>query len=276
MIKLLFVVLTLLLVALPCQASTVRVAKEQRTLYPRDHYLYELLNTALKNTPYQTELISVHPHQQRSLMQLSRGQLDIHWSMTSTLREKIAIPVRIPLFKGLIGWRVLLVASDSEQRFVNIETENELKRLLAVQGHDWPDAKILMNNGYRVKPLPHYEAMFSLTKSQRVEYFPRSVIEVHDELKQFGRGLAIDKHILLKYPTAFYFFVNKEKKELATALQLGLLKMQQSGEFDTIFSRYFRENLSKLELSKRRTFELENHLLPLQTPLEEQGFWYKE
>ncbi|TMS65406.1 hypothetical protein CWB88_20690, partial [Pseudoalteromonas sp. S1941] len=42
----------------------------------------------------------------------------------------------------------------------------------------------------------------------------------------------------LSYSTAFYFFVNKDKQALATALKEGLAKLQASGELQTLKQKY--------------------------------------
>jgi ABC-type amino acid transport substrate-binding protein len=52
----------------------------------------------------------------------------------------------------------------------------------------------------------------------------------------------------LEYPTAFYFFVNKAKPQLADDLKRGLNKLKNSGEFDALFSRYFEKDLARLSM----------------------------
>ncbi|OUL57150.1 substrate-binding periplasmic protein [Pseudoalteromonas ulvae] len=259
-------------------ATVVKVAQEQRVLYQRDDYLAKILIQALKTVQYPAEFqyIDVHPHQQRTLLMLSQGKVDIHWSMTSSAREQLAIPIRVPLFKGLIGWRVLLISEARAAQFLPINTPEQLKPLRALQGHDWPDTKILTQNGYAVMPHVNYESMFGLLVRGRGDYFPRSVIEVQSELAvRESLPLMIEPHLILKYPTAFYFFVNQDKPELALALEKGLLMMHQNGEFNRIFEQYFADFLSQLNLASRLVFELENTNLPDTTPLMRKELWFQ-
>ncbi|WP_249312883.1 hypothetical protein [Pseudoalteromonas ruthenica] len=101
--------------------------------------------------------------------------------------------------------------------------------------------------------------MFRLTAQQRVDYFPRSVIEVVDELQAHQQmQLQIVDHVVLNYPSVFYFFVSKNRPELAAHLRQGLDVLIQRGEFDALFTRYFSANLETLSLASRRHIMLAN------------------
>ena len=155
--------------------NVVNLAIEQRPLYKRDYYLHELLAAALRASNYQAEIneVLVHPHQQRTLLMLDEKQADVFWSMTSPEREHLAIAVKVPLFKGYIGKRALLTKRAFLPRFKDVKTKQDLAQFSAIQGHDWPDTKILAQNGLTVRPLANYQAMFSLVIRGRVDYFPR-------------------------------------------------------------------------------------------------------
>ncbi|CCQ11058.1 hypothetical protein PALB_19320 [Pseudoalteromonas luteoviolacea B = ATCC 29581] len=253
--------------AFPCfgeRVLQVEVIQEQRELYKRDHYLYELLEKALHAGGIDAALkpVKVHPHQQRALMMLAQGEADVHWSMTSPERELLAIAVKVPLFRGYIGKRALLIHADQQARFRDIASLEELKKFVAVQGHDWPDTKILSANNLPVRPQVNYDAMFSLIARKKVDYFPRSFIEVHAELRQFAQfNLAIAQNVYIEYPAAFYFFVNKEKPQLAKAIEAGLGKLEKSGEFKALFDKYFAEELANLPTEKAHVIHLENPFL---------------
>ncbi|MCF6437205.1 transporter substrate-binding domain-containing protein [Pseudoalteromonas sp. MMG022] len=244
-------------------AETIYVAKEQRTLYDRDLYLYELLEMSLKAAGFtaQIEHVKVHPHQQRTLLALSQGDVDLHWSMTSPEREQLATAIPVPLFKGFIGKRALLINKMQLSQFEDIDSLQQLAKLTAVQGHDWPDTKILGHNHLHVRPMANYQAMFAMVSRGRLDYFPRSFIEVGAELAtQTGDNLVILPTLYLQYPSAFYFFVNKDKPQLANALTQGLAKLQATGEFDALFERYFAKMLAQLP------FDKDTKVLMLQNP----------
>ncbi|AZZ97011.1 transporter substrate-binding domain-containing protein [Pseudoalteromonas sp. R3] len=238
-----YVYLMLFLLGAVAEAkSTIYVAKEMRPLYDRDLFLYELLDLSLKAAEYPVDIhhVKVHPHQQRTLLALSKGEVDLHWSMSSPAREKLAIAVKFPLFDGLIGKRALLVNRAQLARFQTMKDKTELAKLVAVQGHDWPDTKILAANGLKVRPIVNYQAMFDLIATQRADYFPRSVIEVDSELAaQASEDLIKLPQFYLSYPAHFYFFVNKQKPELANKLALGLSRLKESGQYKELLARYF-------------------------------------
>ncbi|TMN93938.1 hypothetical protein CWB72_00205 [Pseudoalteromonas phenolica] len=232
------------------ETETIKVAKEPRKLYERDHYLYELLDKALiaAGATYDYEHVTVHPHQQRTLMALSKGKVDLHWSMTSPDREQIAITIPIPLFKGYIGKRAIMVKKERVAQFSTLQNLEQLSAFTAVQGHDWPDTKILAFNNLPIKPLSNYQAMFKLLSVGRVDYFPRSFIEVNSELEENPEQFTLLPNIYLEYPTAFYFFVNNAKPKLAADLKRGLNKLQSNGEFDALFASYFKDDLARLSM----------------------------
>ncbi len=239
--------------------NVVNLAIEQRPLYKRDYYLHELLAAALRASNYQAEIneVLVHPHQQRTLLMLDEKQADVFWSMTSPEREHLAIAVKVPLFKGYIGKRALLTKRAFLPRFKDVKTKQGLAQFSAIQGHDWPDTKILAQNGLTVRPLANYQAMFSLVIRGRVDYFPRSFIEVISEMEQIkSDDLAIVPDLYISYPTAFYFFVSNHKPELAEALLKGLKVMKSTGEFEQLFASYFAEDLAKLPFKEGEVIEI--------------------
>ncbi len=239
--------------------SVVNLAIEQHPLYKRDYYLHELLAAALRAGNYQAEIneVLVHPHQQRTLLMLGEKQADLFWSMTSPEREHLAIAVPVPLFKGYIGKRALLTKRALLARFKDIKTKQDLAPFTAIQGHDWPDTKILAQNGLTVRPLASYQTMFSLVNSGRVDYFPRSFIEVISELEQVKADeLVIVPNLYISYPTAFYFFVGNHNPELAEALLKGLTVMKNTGEFEQLFASYFAEDLAKLPFKEGDVTEI--------------------
>lgn len=240
-------------------AQTINVAQEPRAQYKRDEYLSTLLVKALEAANYSASLnhIIVHPHQQRTLITLQNNDVDLYWSMTSPERETLAIAIKIPLYRGYIGKRALVTQRALLPQFKNITTLEQLKPLTAVQGHDWPDTKVLSHNGLNVRPLANYEAMFGLTATGRIDYFPRSFIEVGSELTEVSNSeLAIVPNIYLHYPAAFYYFVSKDKPELAQAIEQGLTKMQKTGEFLALFNKYFRDDLNALPFDEAKAIEI--------------------
>lgn len=239
--------------------ETLTIGQEPRALYQRDEYLKELLQQALTTANYsaQLKMVIVHPHQQRALITLEDDGVDLYWSMTSPERETLAIAIKVPLFKGYIGKRALVTKREFLNRFATISTKEQLKGFTAIQGHDWPDTKILAHNGLSVRPFANYQAMFNIVLTGRVDYFPRSFIEVSSELKEkSNEGLVIVPNLYISYPSAFYYFVSKRKPELAKSLAEGLAIMQKNGSFDQLFAQYFAGDLKALPFDDANSIEI--------------------
>lgn len=214
--------------------------------------------------------------QNRALQELGAGRrLDVVWTMTSVEREQQARPVRLPLFKGLYGWRLLLATPALAAELARVRTLGELRRFTFVQGHEWPDTAILQANGLTVVTSARYEAMFKQLALGRVDAFPRSVEEVWWEQERHGEGLVVVPGLCLHYPAPVYFFVAQDEAGLADAIELGLQRLRASGSFDRLFRQHHGDDLARARLGARRVVELRNPLLPPQTPLQKPELWHR-
>ena len=111
---------------------------------------------------------------------------------------------------------------------------------------------------------------------KRVDAVPRSVLEIEAEQKQFAeKGLAIETYWLLHYPGAVYFFVSNKNPQLAQQIETGLRQALKDGSFDLLFYKHFANHLQKMKLSERKLIELQNPLLPPETPLADPMLWYR-
>lgn len=214
--------------------------------------------------------------QKRALQELGRHRrLDVLWTMTSIEREQQALPVRVPIFKGLFGWRLLLATPEVSARMAQAQSLAELRQFTLVSGYEWPDTGILQANGLNVVISPSYDAMFKQLRLGRVDAFPRSVEEIWWELERYGQGLTVVPDLCLHYPAAVYYFVAKDEPELAQAIELGLQRLRANGVMEKLFLQYHGDDLSRARLAARRIIELRNPLLPPQTPLDKPEFWYR-
>ncbi|SDH15317.1 MULTISPECIES: ABC transporter substrate-binding protein [unclassified Duganella] len=242
-----------------------------------EHYPVRLLRMALARSgqDHQLQPSNVMMRQNRALAELRAGRvIDIAWTMASQQRERDLLPIRIPLDMGLIGWRLLLIRARDAARYAAIRQPGELQALDALQGHDWPDTDILRANHYRVQTASDYAGMFKMLQSGRVDYFPRAVFEVWNEAAAFAdQGLVVAPGLALHYPSAFYFFVNKDNTALAASLQQGLEQLLADGSYARLFNEYYGDMVARSALDKRRVFELRNNLLSPATPLARRELW---
>ncbi|MFT5674372.1 MAG: hypothetical protein ACI808_000288 [Paraglaciecola sp.] len=250
--------------------------KDLRTSYP-----VQLLSLALDQTGVNYRLVPSDTimRQSKSLKKLEDNrEINVVWSGTDKQREELLLPIRIPIFKGLIGWRVMLIREDMAERFKYIQKIEHLLKLNPTQGHDWPDTKILQANGFDVSTSSNYDGLFNMLISAQADFFPRSVVEVWGELSNsnLNKKIALEPAIGIRYPTAMYFFVNRKSVPLANLLTQGLEKAIANGKFDELFLRVHQPMLNKSNIKGRRFFELENIFLPKETPLERSELWYQQ
>ena len=100
----------------------------------RSDYSLELLRLALKKNeeayrlePYPQELPKA-----RTFLNMGEGEgIDVVWSTTSIVREELYLPVRIPIMKGLIGWRMPLVHKDNADLFSGVNDLQTFKTIEA-------------------------------------------------------------------------------------------------------------------------------------------------
>ncbi|WP_339524278.1 substrate-binding periplasmic protein [Pseudomonas sp. EA_35y_Pfl2_R111] len=245
-------------------------------------YALALLTAALERTPgrYQLQPTPVPMAQSRALLAIEHDSksVQVAWTMTTREREERLLPIRIPIYRGLIGWRVLMQRSAEAEQLATVRTLDELKRFSFGQRHDWPDTAILRANGLDVVTSQHYLGLFQMLAAGRFDLFPREAVVAWQEqarAAEIGLALSIDNHLLLHYPTAFYFFTSRNRTDLAADIERGLEAMIADGSFQRLFEQYHGDTLRQANLHKRRIIELHNPDLPPATPFSRQTLWFQ-
>jgi ABC-type amino acid transport substrate-binding protein len=168
----------------------------------------------------------------------------------------------------------LLIHQDNEQKIQQLD-EKQLRTSPSVQGSDWPDYPILKANQFKVLNSGDFDAMFKMLQAKRIDYFPRSVTEIWPELQQkSGMSLTIAPKWVLHYPAALYFFVQKDNSELAHAIESGLLRAIDDGSMQQLFLQHFSSAIQQADLKSRTVIQLNNPLLPAETPLQNKALWF--
>jgi hypothetical protein len=245
-------------------------------------YSVDLLEAALKAGGWQGVLRErSHRHgeelnQGHWAKEMARGTAgyDVCWFMTSADRERRLNAVRVPMYQGLFGWRLLLTAKGTQARFSRLRGMADWRQIGLVQGPDWPDTEILRANGLRVSTPERYDTMLEWLRQGRVDAFPRAVVEAFVEA-QAHPGIEVEPLWALHYPTALYFFVNRGRPALLATLRQGMEALASSGRLRQLFEARFATVLASADLGKRRILRLNNPLLPLGTPLKRSELWWE-
>ncbi len=276
-------VFAIAVLALPTRAED---SKNLRVIYPREEtvndrrwtYPTAVLRLALERSGRTHLLLASEQSRQQSenLQAIANGDaLDVAWSVTSREREQALRPIRIPIDRGLIGWRVLLIQKGSSLRFSDVKTAYDLSLLQGGQGHDWPDLRILRSAGLEVLGSPTYDGLFQMLARGHIDYFPRAISEARDELRARAEiPIELEPTLVLHYPSALYFFVNRDNKPLADALEAGLERAVADGSLRERFDRAYGDDVAAMNLRGRRVLELDNSELPAATPLARKELWF--
>ena len=98
---------------------------------PEENYELGLLKLALSYSeePYQFSFAAEEQNDESRIAEIERGGLDLFWAATNQDLERRLLPVRIPLYKGLLGHRLLVIRQQDAARFAPIRTLEELARL---------------------------------------------------------------------------------------------------------------------------------------------------
>ncbi len=267
-------------------------AQTMRYVYPppesgsdtRLNYYWELLQAALDETvpqwgPYALQASPKVMNAGRAELLLSAAtDISVMARTTSIARESTLRPIRIPLDKGLTGYRLFLIKSDTQAWADPVRTLPQLQALSIGQGATWVDSDILRANGFRVVTAPTYELLLPMLDSGRFDLFSRGVNEISQELavgRQTFPALAIERKLLLYYPLPRYFFFPRtpEGERLAQRADAGLRVLIKNGKFERRYQAFKKSILSDINLGGRRVFSIPNPLLPKDTPLADRSLW---
>ena len=274
-------------------AVACAVAEPMRVIYPRqqetdqrDTYKIALLERALQITTEEFGDFVMEPSvglmtEPRMDALMARGDgrtLNVIFKPTTQDREQTMIPVRIPILKGLLGYRVCLIHADTQPACSRVQTKDDLKSFTVGQGFGWQDIEVFEHNGIPVVASPDYEGLFAMLNGKRFDLFSRGITEIPTEFAERKAAyphMRMETDLLFYYPWPVYFFTirNDEGRELAKRIERGLQMLRESGEFDALFDRTYKGSFEELNLKSRRLIRLENPSLPAETPLDREEFW---
>jgi hypothetical protein len=247
---------------------------------PNAAYAIGLLKLGLSNidTQYRVEVNSSELSQARINEEVSSGGiLDLLWTTGDTQSESILRPIRIPIFKGLLGYRIFLIKKGDQYKFDKITTLDELRKLTLGQGKTWADTRILEANGFNVIKTSKYDGLFYMLEGGRFDAFPRGVHEPFGELVSHPKlNITVEKKLMIAYKMPFYFFVSKENVKLANDIETGLNRAIENGSFDKYFMNApsIKDVIEKADMKNRRVFYLDNPTLTKETQLNRSELWF--
>jgi hypothetical protein len=266
-------------------AGAAAAAAPTVLIYPRSEsaadtqylYDYEMLRQALEATvpthgPYELRQSTATMNQARAGDEITSGSglVNVFARSTATEHEMRFLPIRIPIDKGLISYRVFLIRSDMQPKFRAVQTLDELRAYSVGSFPTWADTKILREGGFKVVTGDSYEGLFRMLVARRFDFFSRSADEAYrewDERHGLLPEMQVEDSVLLHFPTTRFFFVQRssEGERLAGRIEAGLNRMIKDGSFDAHFMKYKGPLIERAHLKTRKTFHIDNPFLSPET-----------
>ncbi len=189
------------------------------------------------------------------------------------------LAVRIPIRKGIQGFRLFLTKDEHKVRLSKIQTLDEFKAIPTGSGEQWSTTRVLEEAGFNVVKGIDYEGLFGMLVRNRFITFGRGINEIFDEYEDREpklNSLAIDEHFLLYIPLPTYFFITPTQPHLRDRIEKGLKSIIASGEFETLFNEEFGGLIKKAQLDKRIKFAIPNPNLTELDPIDIKEYWHSK
>jgi hypothetical protein len=170
--------------------------------------------------------------------------------------------IPIPVTGGILGLRAGWSHHSQHERLAAVDSIDDLRSLVLLQGLGWSDVEIFDASGLRTFTA-RSEDLLRLVDSRRVQLFPRGIDELEREapiVATTAEGTGLDPHLLIAYPFAGFFYVSPDNQALADAIQLGFERAIDDGSYqrlleELILTPWLRRHLS---LADRRVIALPN------------------
>jgi len=265
--------------------DVVRLFKPHSELDQRHLYNNALLTLALEKTiarygDFEIVFTLQGTQRNRALVEIISGRrVNVHVVPTRPEWEKDALAIRIPVLKGLLGYRLFLIRRHDIEKFDKIESLYQLQTLKAGLRQQWPTTAAMTRLGFQIVTGSNYEGLFTMLMANRFDYFPRGVNEIFREYDLRTCDLpdmVIEPSLALYLPQPTYIFVSKNTPRLAQRIETGLRQMIQDGSFDKLFWDYHESSIQQAELASRKIFRVENPLLSKRTPLDDESLWLEQ
>ncbi len=252
----------------------------------RDLYKVKLIKLFLNKAGVEYQILpsKYFMTKPREFEEIKKGNLINVGIFTSSVKyESSLIPIRFPIYKGLIGYRIFIINKDKQKIFDDINSIDQLKKLVCVQGLSWTDSDILESLGFKVERI-RYENIFAMINADHgIDFFPRGIYEVFFEMDNHKKfpNITIEKHIMLHYPLAMFLYISPKAPKIAKTLKKGFKIALRDGSLEKlqkgkIIGDYTIVRIIQLaNFKKRKIFELPNPFLTEKTKNLPERYWYK-
>jgi len=215
--------------------------------------------------------------QSRSIEALQHGDVDVLAFGSNPEREAKMCPIRVDILRGILGYRLLLIRADQQERIRHLNAEIFRQQVTLGFNSQWADLAILQSNGYQVVTSVRYNSLFAMLAAGRFDAFPRGVTEIGRELALYHAqypDLVEEQSLALFMDYPVYFWVRKDRAALAVRIERGLNLALADGSFKALFQREYSAEITQLRHDRRRVIRLDNPLLPANFVPSDTSWWW--
>ncbi len=262
----------------------VKWPKNRNKVDPREQYKRKILLSALERTKemygdYTLERVNVDGMTNTRAREIIRAgePFNISSALTSREWESETIPIRIPIRRGILNYRLLLIKKGNEKVFHDVNTLEDLKQKKVGLRIGWSTTKIFDSLNFSMVKGLKYDGLFVMLDSGRFDYIPRGINEIYNEILQREQvlNLGIEPNLAIYLAAPTYFFVSPKMPSLAERLELGLEMMVKDGTLRQMFQENYSKSLEIANIKSRKIIKIENTLLPPETPLHRKELWFE-
>lgn len=235
-----------------------------------------VLDLAMSKLGKEYKIISSIKHKRneaRGERDIINGRLDLEFAQTTMQREASMIAVKIPVYSGILGLRLLLIKPANNKTISAVKNIEELTQFVGGHGRHWADLSVYPANNLQVITCTKYELLFTMLIKERFDYFHRGIFEIWDELERYSDDLIIADNVMFFYEHPVYFFIGKHRPDLALQVEQGLNIAMQDGSYKKLFMEYHGELIKKANLKSRTLIPLHNPSIPPNTAKVTTNWW---
>jgi ABC-type amino acid transport substrate-binding protein len=232
----------------------------------RSRYAFEfdLLRAALvasqdsRATPDDLRWSAQTMTQGRARLEVAAGKLSVVHSVATSELDRQLTPVPFSLDKGLNSQRILLTRRSLLPQLASMNSVDDLRTLRFGVLGSWSDRRFLQAHGFKTEATESFSGLFKMLSLGRSDVIMTGVLNVQQLAPMLAEAsdLEWEPSLLIVLPAQMQFYTTRspEGATLAKRLLRGLQRLQASGEFESLHSRHFGEQLSAAY--GRRVFRL--------------------
>ncbi len=174
-------------------------------------------------------------------------------------QEQFYYRIPYPIWRGLLGYRQLMVREDHLDAFAAVTRPEDLQKFTAGQGERWADSEYYLRNNIDVVTSMQFDNLFSMLNRGRFDFLPLGINEMQGSLaiaNEQHPALTVVPHLIIHYPMPIYFQVNRRYMALAERIETGLTRAEKAGTLDRVFREYNGPMVDYIDAPETRIIHL--------------------